>query len=141
MIDIKNNIENIRYYFYDNVNLIKNEISECEPFHFYDRYLLELTAREFLDFIYILIDDVTESVFEKKNDTIDLINYMAGEELIVIDEIEGVYSLQESELTCMKDIQKRIDLLKEIHHIEKEKGMMLNNLSTTLFSIKDLKRL
>jgi len=141
MINIKDNMEYFKYYFYENEGAIKNEIEKHTSFVFYEKYLLELTAREYLDFIHILIDDINESEFKINNKIVKIINYMVGQEVIHIDENEGFYSLKEAVFNSFQDIEKRIKSLKDTHHIEKEKEMILSKLSKLPVSNKDHKRL
>lgn len=54
MIDIKNNLEIMWIYFPENEHEILQELNESSAFDFYERYLLELSASEFLDFFQYL---------------------------------------------------------------------------------------
>jgi len=78
MIDIKNNIDNMWIYFPENENDILNEVSTLTSFQFYDRYLLELSAREFLDFFQYLCDYKINNEFDESHAISQLINYGFG---------------------------------------------------------------
>ena len=78
MIDIKNNIDNMWIYFPEHENDILNEVSTLTSFQFYDRYLLELSAREFLDFFQYLCDYKINNEFDESHAISQLINYGFG---------------------------------------------------------------
>ncbi len=60
MINIKGNIDHIREYFYTNEYLLRSELIKLGSYDFYDKYLCDLSPREYLDLLQILIDDVIE---------------------------------------------------------------------------------
>lgn len=78
MIDIKNNIDNMWVYFPEHENEILNEVSIFTSFQFYDRYLLELSAREFLDFFQYLCDYKINNEIDDSHAISQLINYGFG---------------------------------------------------------------
>lgn len=81
MIDIKNNIDNMWVYFPDHENEILNEVSMLTSFQFYDRYLLDLSAREFLDFFQYLFDYKVNNEIDDSHAISQLINYGFGYDL------------------------------------------------------------
>lgn len=78
MIDIKNNINNMWVYFPEHENEILNEVSILTSFQFYDRYLLDLSAREFLDFFQYLFDYKVNNEIDDSHAISLLINYGFG---------------------------------------------------------------
>lgn len=60
MIDVKNNMAHIKYYFYNNEMLFKNYTGRIGSLNFRDKYLLDLSTREFIYFTQLLIDEVIE---------------------------------------------------------------------------------
>lgn len=78
MIDIKNNIDIMWIYFPEHENVILNEISMLTSFQFYDRYLMELSAREFLDFFQYLFDYKINNEIADSHAVSQLINYGFG---------------------------------------------------------------
>lgn len=78
MIDIKNNIDNMWVYFPEHENEILNEVSMLTSFQFYDRYLLKLSAREFLDFFQYLCDYKINDEIDDSHAISQLINYAFG---------------------------------------------------------------
>lgn len=78
MIDIKNNIDNMWVYFPEHENEILNEVSMLTSFQFYDRYLLKLSAREFLDFFQYLCDYKINNEIDDSHAISQLINYAFG---------------------------------------------------------------
>jgi len=75
MIDIKNNLEIMWIYFLENENEILQELHESSSFEFYERYLLELSAREFLDFFQYLLDYKIDNNLDDKHSISQLISY------------------------------------------------------------------
>ena len=60
MIDIKGNIDHVRVYYYSNEHLFRSELIKLGSYEFYDKYLCNLTPREYLDFLQLLFDDIIE---------------------------------------------------------------------------------
>lgn len=79
MIDIKNNLEIMWIYFPENEHDILLELNESSAFEFYERYLLELSAREFLDFFQYLSDYKIDNNLDDKHSISKLISYGFGQ--------------------------------------------------------------
>lgn len=96
MIDIKNNLEIMWVYFPDNENEILQELNESSAFEFYDRYLLELSASEFLDFFQYLSDYKTDNNLDDKHSISQLISYGFGQQFTLDGEpqFENFMSIQ-----------------------------------------------
>jgi len=75
MIDIKNNLEIMWIYFPENENKILQELNELSAFDFYERYLLELSASEFLNFFQYLSDFKIDNDLDDKHSISQLISY------------------------------------------------------------------
>ncbi len=96
MIDIKNNLEIMWVYFPDNENEILQELNESSAFKFYDRYLLELSASEFLDFFQYLSDYKIDNNLDDKHSISQLISYGFGQKFTLDGEpkFENFMSIQ-----------------------------------------------
>ncbi|HEM6600459.1 TPA: hypothetical protein ACGBO9_000230 [Yersinia enterocolitica] len=125
MIDVKNNMEHIKYYFYNNEMLFKNEIGKISSFNFCDKYLLTLSTREFLDFIQLLIDDIIESDIEIPCEITDLLSYIVGKDIVVKND-KGEYILRDIIFNDFSDIQRRVDTLKLSHQANHDKELLLH---------------
>ncbi|RRZ87008.1 hypothetical protein [Erwinia sp. 198] len=96
MIDIKNNMEIMWIYFPENENEILQELNESSAFDFYERYLLELSASEFLDFFQYLLDYKIDNNFDDKHSISQLISYGFGQKPTLDGEpqFENFHSIQ-----------------------------------------------
>lgn len=140
MIDVKNNIEHIKYYFYNNEMLFKNEIGRISSFNFCDKYLLTLSTREFLDFIELLIDEIIESDIEIPCNITDLLNYILGKDIVVKND-KGENILQDVIFNDFSDIQKRVDSLKLSHQANHDRESLLHCVSKSPTKKSDKRRL
>ncbi|MCS2169372.1 hypothetical protein EYZ01_13940 [Hafnia alvei] len=140
MIDVKNNIEHIKYYFYNNEMLFKNEIERISSFNFCDKYLLTLSTREFLDFIELLIDEIIESDIEIPCKITDLLNYILGKDIVVKND-KGEHILQDVIFNDFSDIQKRVDTLKLSHQANQDRELLLHCVSKSPTKKSDKRRL
>ncbi len=83
-------------YFPENENEILQELNESSAFEFYDRYLLELSASEFLDFFQYLSDYKIDNNLDDKHSISQLISYGFGQKftLDVEPQFENFMSIQ-----------------------------------------------
>jgi len=88
MIDIKNNLEIMWIYFPENEHEILQELNESSAFDFYERYLLELSASEFLDFIQYLSDVKIDNDLDDKHSISQLISYSSGQKSTLDGELK-----------------------------------------------------
>ncbi|AJJ17932.1 hypothetical protein CH53_916 [Yersinia intermedia] len=125
MIDVKNNMEHIKYYFYNNEMLFKNEFGKSSSFNFCDKYLLTLSTREFLDFIQLLIDEIIESDIEIPCEITDLLSYIIGKDIVVKND-KGEYILRDFIFDDFSDIQRRVDTLKVSHKANHDRELLVH---------------
>ncbi|WP_459176465.1 hypothetical protein [Ewingella americana] len=140
MIDVKNNMDHIKYYFYNNEMLFKNEIEKNSSFNFCDKYLLALSTREFLDFIQLLIDEIIESDIEIPCEITDLLSYIVGKDIVVKND-KGEYILRDFIFDDFSDIQRRVDTLKLSHKANHDRELLLNYLLRSPTKKGDKRRL
>lgn len=88
MIDIKNNLEIMWIYFPENANKILQELNESSSFEFYERYLLDPSASEFLDFFQYLSDFKIDNVLDDKHSISQLISYSFGQKSTLDGELQ-----------------------------------------------------
>lgn len=98
MINIKENIDHIRVYYYSNEHLFKSELIKLGSYEFYDKYLYNLTPREYLDFLQFLIDDISERKTIIPDETTSLISYMLGKEILTKQE-DNSFAISENIFT------------------------------------------
>jgi len=110
MIDIKNNLDIMWVYFSEHESEILRELNELSSFQFYERYLLELSARGFHDFFQYLLDYKIDNELDDEDAISQLISYGLGQES-TLD--EG------SQFENFDFIQSRVDELKNKHLTER----------------------
>ncbi|MGC1147606.1 hypothetical protein WKH63_09435 [Pantoea agglomerans] len=129
MIDIKNNLEIMWVYFPDNENEILQELNESSAFEFYERYLLELSAREFIDFFQYLLDYKIDNNLDDKHSISQLISYGFGQKSILDREpqFENFQSIQ----SRVADLRSE-HLTQRIKNEQKGLGSKIEPLSETI---------
>lgn len=129
MIDIKNNLEIMWIYFPANENEILHELHESSSFEFYERYLLELLAREFIDFFQYLLDYKIDNNLDDKNSISQLISYGFGQKSILDREpqFENFQSIQ----SRVADLRSE-HLTQRIKNKQKGLGSKIEPLSKTI---------
>ncbi|MGC1063127.1 hypothetical protein WKH44_17670 [Pantoea agglomerans] len=129
MIDIKNNLEIMWIYFLENENEILQELHESSSFEFYERYLLELSAREFLDFFQYLLDYKIDNNLDDKHSISQLISYGFGQKSILDREpkFENFQSIQ----SRVADLRSE-HLTQRIKNEQKGLGSKIEPLSETI---------
>ncbi|MGC0936633.1 hypothetical protein WKG99_14410 [Pantoea agglomerans] len=129
MIDIKNNLEIMWIYFPANENEILHELHESSSFEFYERYLLELSAREFIDFFQYLLDYKIDNNLDDKHSISQLISYGFGQKSILDREpqFENFQSIQ----SRVADLRSE-HLTQRIKNEQKGLGSKIEPLSETI---------
>ncbi|MDJ0091650.1 hypothetical protein [Pantoea allii] len=113
MIDIKKNLEIMWIYFPENEHEILQELNESSAFEFYERYLLELSAREFLDFFQYLSDYKIDNNLDDKHSISQLIIYGFGQK----STLDG-----EPQFENLQSIQSRVADLRNEHLTQRIKN-------------------
>ncbi|MFB4410193.1 hypothetical protein [Pantoea sp. ANP04] len=135
MIDIKNNLEIMWIYFLENENEILQELHESSSFEFYERYLLELSAREFLDFFQYLLDYKIDNNLDDKHSISQLISYGFDQK----STLDG-----EPQFENFLSIQSRVADLRSEHltqRIKNEQQLLGSNIEQLAETIKKQDRL
>lgn len=135
MIDIKNNLEIMWIYFLENENEILQELHESSSFEFYERYLLELSAREFLDFFQYLLDYKIDNNLDDKHSISQLICYGFDQK----STLDG-----EPKFENFQSIQSRVADLRSEHltqRIKNEQQLLGSNIEQLAETIKKQDRL
>ena len=112
MLNIKNNIDEINFYVGLNRDIFIMEINNNSSFEFYDKYLIELTPREFIDFSNFLIDYIPDDDIEDNPPLSMLLNYMCG---------YNIMNSSEGKFPDFSSIVERVNALKETHILERIK--------------------
>ncbi|MEH4626317.1 hypothetical protein PO369_22355 [Phytobacter diazotrophicus] len=124
MLNIKKNIDEINFYVGLNRDVFIKEINSNSSFEFYDKYLIELMPREFIDFSNFLIDYILNDSIEDNHPLSILLNYMYGYE---------VMNSSENKLPDFSSIVQRVNALKENHiqeRIKKENESLKKEIKT-----------
>lgn len=124
MLNIKKNIDEINFYVGLNRDSFIKEVNNNSSFDFYDKYLIELTPREFIDFSNFLIDYILNDSNEDNHPLSILLNYMYGYE---------VMNSSESKCPDFSSIVERVNALKENHiqeRIKKENESLKKEIKT-----------
>ncbi|MGC0929499.1 hypothetical protein WKH10_00700 [Pantoea agglomerans] len=135
MIDIKNNLEIMWIYFPANENEILQELHKSSSFEFYERYLLELSAREFLDFFQYLLDYKIDNNLDDKHSISQLISYGFDQK----STLDG-----EPQFENFLSIQSRVADLRSEHltqRIKNEQQLLGSNIEQLAETIKKQDRL
>lgn len=125
MIDLKNNlsdnVEKTANYFSDNKEIILDEISTLKYYEFYEKHLIHLKPRQFLSFIFMVVDEITDSRLKNVNESVKLIEHMVGEECfkMTMTTLGEVYLMQPS-FGSINTVHKRTELLRIIHNVNNE---------------------
>lgn len=107
MLNIKKNIDEINFYVGLNREAFIKEVNNNSSFDFYDKYLIELTPREFIDFLNFLTDYISDDDTENNHHLSALLTYMSN---------------SESTFPDFSSIVERVDYLKQIHTVERIKN-------------------
>ncbi|EMW9515971.1 hypothetical protein ABWQ78_002937 [Salmonella enterica subsp. enterica serovar Newport] len=141
MINIKGNIDHIRVYYYSNEHLFRNELIKLGSYEFYDKYLCNLTPREYLDFLQFLIDDINERTTIIPDETTSLISYMLGKEILTKQE-DNSFAISENIFTeNYQDLTKKFITLNNIHTAKREKNIIESKIHNKKVLNKTKKRL
>lgn len=135
MIDIKNNLEIMWIYFPENEHEILQELNESSAFDFYERYLLELSASEFLDFFQYLSDFKIDNDLDDQHSISQLIIYGFGQK----STLDG-----ESQFENFQSIQSRVADLRNEHltqRIKNEQKVLHSKIEPLSETIKKQDRL
>lgn len=140
MINIKENIDHIRVYYYSNEHLFKSELIKLGSYEFYDKYLCNLTPREYLDFSQLLIDDIRERKTIIPDETTSLISYMLGKEILTKQE-DNSFAISELFTENYQDLTKKFITLNNIHTAKREKNIIESKIHKKKVLNKTKKRL
>ncbi|MDL4912801.1 MAG: hypothetical protein QRY16_03100 [Enterobacterales bacterium endosymbiont of Blomia tropicalis] len=141
MINIKENIDHIRVYYYSNEHLFKSELIKLGSYEFYDKYLYNLTPRIYLDFLQFLIDDISERKPIIPDETTSLISYMLGKEILTKQE-DNSFAISENFFTeNYQDLTKKFITLNNIHTAKREKNIIESKFYNRKVLSKTKKRL
>ena len=136
MIDIKGNIDHIRVYYYSNEHLFRSELIKLGSYEFYDKYLCNLTPRE-----YLLIDDIIERTTIIPDEITSLISYMLDKEILTKQE-DNSFAISENIFTeNYQDLTKKSITLNNIHTAKREKNIIESKIHNKKALNKTKKRL
>ncbi|MDV0909886.1 hypothetical protein [Klebsiella variicola] len=141
MIDIKGNIDHVRVYYYSNEHLFRSELIKLGSYEFYDKYLCNLTPREYLYFLQLLIDDIIERTTITPDEITSLISYMLGKEILTKLE-DNSFAISENIFTeNYQDLTKKSITLNNIHTAKREKNIIESKIHNKKALNKTKKRL
>jgi len=135
MIDIKNNIDIMWVYFPEHESELLQELNELSSFQFYECYLLELSAREFLDFFQYLLNYKIDNNLDDKHSISQLISYGFGPKTTLDEELQ---------FENFQSIKSRVADLRNEHltqRIKKEQKVLGSKIEPLSETIKKQDRL